>query len=295
MALQNNELADESDLFVYSDGPKNKMELDKVNEVRNYIKTIKGFNKITIVEHENNRGLAATIIDGVTKIVNNYGKIIVLEDDMVTSPFFLRFINDSLVIYENEKEVGMIHGHIYNIPKLPELFFMYKAGCLGWGTWSDRWNGISFDGKKLLAEIKRRKLIRKFDVNGSFPYTKMLKDQIKGKNNSWAIRLYASFLLNGKLTFYPGESFVQHIGYDVGTHCGNASCPSDMDGFITKKRVEAKKIEILDSKDALLKLEQFYNSRRIPLIMHIILKLKRETRKMLRIFKKAKDYSGERP
>lgn len=261
-ALKNNELAAESELFIYSDGAKNDEDADKVNEVREYIHNLSGFKKINIVEREKNWGLENNIIDGVTKIVNDYDKIIVLEDDLLTSSYFLTFLNDSLQIYKEEKRVGMIHGHIYRIPDLPDLFFMYKAGCLGWGTWSDRWNEISFDGKKLYAEIKRRHLKKKFDVNNSYPYTKLLRDQTKGKSSSWGVRVYASLLLNGKLTFYTRESLVQHIGYDGGTHYDFSLKAADMDGFITTKRVESKKIEIVEYEDTIKKLERFYKAHK---------------------------------
>ena len=274
-ALKKNDLANQSELFIYSDASKNENAVEKVNEVREYIKSVDGFKKVTIIEREKNWGLANSIIDGVTKIVSEYGKIIILEDDLVTSPYFLNFLNDSLLIYQEEKQVGMIHGHIYNIPNLPDLFFMYKAGCLGWGTWVDRWNQISFDGKDLLKRIQQKNLSKKFDVNRSYNYTKMLKQQIKGKNSSWAIRVYASFLLNDKLTFYPGESLVQHIGYDMGTHCGEGKCASDMDGFISSKKIEAKKIDAVNSKEALYSLEIFYNSQKVSFIKRVKNKLKR--------------------
>src|SRR3989339_1619899 len=123
-ALQKNEFANESELFIYSDEAKNLSAKESVDEVRNYIKTIDGFKKVTIVEREKNFGLANSIIDGVTKIVNEYGKIIVLEDDLVTSPFFLRFMNEALEMYQNESNVASIHGYIYPIGGLPETFFI---------------------------------------------------------------------------------------------------------------------------------------------------------------------------
>jgi len=274
-ALKKNVLSKDSELFIYSDAAKNENDYLNVEKVRKYIKTISGFKNITIIEKEINWGLAKSIIDGVSEVISHFGKVIVLEDDMVTSPQFLEFLNDSLEMYSDNEEVGMIHGHIYNISDLPKLFFTYKAGCLGWGTWENRWKEISFNGKELLKEISDKKLEKKFDVNGSYPYVNMLKGQIEGKNNSWAIRLYASFLLNEKLTLYPGKSLVQHIGFDIGTHCKGAVCASDSDGFITTERVIAEKIDIVDSKIAILKLEQFYNAQKKSFIVRVINKLKK--------------------
>lgn len=274
-ALQKNELAEQSELFIFSDGAKNESDRDMVEAVRAYIKTIKGFKNIVITGKEKNCGLANSIIDGVTKIINKYGKIIVIEDDLVTSPLFLTFVNNALDQYQDEKQVGMIHAHIYNINNLPELFFTYKAGCLGWGTWADRWEKINFNGEYLLSEIMNKNLVKKFDVNYSYQYTKMLKDQIQGKNSSWAIRVYASFLLNNLLTFYPGKSLVQHIGFDRGTHCKDSTSATDMDGIITDQQVISKKIHIEESLDAIKKIEKFYNSQQTPIYKKIIKKLKR--------------------
>ncbi|MGB9794813.1 glycosyltransferase [Caldisericum exile] len=221
--LQKNLYADRSELFIFSDGPKNEKDEIKVKEVREYIKTIKGFKTIEIIERDRNWGLANNIIDGVTKIVNDYGKIIVLEDDLDTSPGFLKFINEGLELYEDEYKVASIHGYVYplsNPEKLPETFFIRGADCWGWGTWARAWKYFEPDGKKLLEEMKKRKLTREFDFNNSYPYTKMLKDQIKGKNNSWAVRWYASAFLNDMFTLYPRKSLVMHIGFG-GTHYGS--------------------------------------------------------------------------
>src|SRR3989339_698479 len=114
-ALQKNELAKDSELFLYSDGPKNEENIKKVNEVRKYINSIDGFKKVKIVEREINFGLARSIIAGVTDIVNKYGKIIVLEDDIVTSPYFLTFMNDALCLYENEEKVMHISGYFFPV------------------------------------------------------------------------------------------------------------------------------------------------------------------------------------
>ena len=124
-ALQKNELAGRSDLFIFSDGPKDEQTEKAVQKVREYIHTIDGFQTVTIREREENWGLANSIIDGVTQIVNEYGRVIVLEDDLMTSPFFLRYMNDALNLYECEEKVISIHGYIYPLSeKLPSTFFL---------------------------------------------------------------------------------------------------------------------------------------------------------------------------
>lgn len=220
LALKKNKLSDKSDLIIFSDGPKNETDAEKVLEVHHYLEKISGFRSVTIHKSQINKGLANSIIQGVTEVVNKYGKIIVLEDDMITSPFFLEFMNKSLDLYENDDRVISIHGYIYPVKKeLPDTFFLKGADCWGWATWKRGWDLFDTDGERLLKELEKRKLCHDFDFGGSYPYTQMLRDQINGKNNSWAIRWYASAFLNNKVTLYPGKSLVQNIGLDdSGSH-----------------------------------------------------------------------------
>ena len=272
-ALQKNELALASELYVYSDAPKNENAITKVNEVREYIKTIDGFKKVTIIEREKNLGLADSIIDGVTKIVNEYGKIIVLEDDLVTSPFFLRFMNEALEMYQNESNVASIHGYIYPIGGLPETFFIRGADCWGWATWKDKGAVFEPNGQKLLDELKDRKLTKEADFNGSYGYTKMLKRQIQGKNNSWAVRWYVSAFLKNMLTLYPKQSYVQNIGHDSeGTHC---TAETDVYKVVLSKKYSISKIETTEDTVARKKIEIFHNSLKLSFTKRVLLKLKR--------------------
>jgi glycosyltransferase involved in cell wall biosynthesis len=219
-ALRNNVLANQSELFIFSDGPRSTEEKVAVDSVRKDLKTIIGFEKVHIIAREGNLGLANSIISGVSEIVNRFGRVIVLEDDLVCSPFFLKYMNEALDYYEKEEEVISIHGYIYPVAgKLPETFFLKGADCWGWATWKRGWDLFEPDGKRLLDELRHRNLRKEFDFNGAYPYTKMLEDQIRGKNTSWAIRWYASAFLNGRLTLYPGRSLIQNIGTDEsGTH-----------------------------------------------------------------------------
>lgn len=221
-ALQKNELANKSVLIIYSDAAKNKNDLKKVAKVREYIKNIGGFKKIFIHKAKKNMGLANSIINGVTKVVNEYGKIIVLEDDLVTSRYFLRFMNEALEAYKDEPEVASIHGYIYPIKDLPKTFFIKGADCWGWATWSNKWSIFERDGKKLLNNILKKNLETEINFNNTYNYIKMLKDQIKGKNDSWAIRWYISAFLKDMITLYPGQSYVKNIGFsDESTHTKN--------------------------------------------------------------------------
>ena len=221
-ALLKNPLATESELFIYSDGTKDALQQESVNEVRQYIHTIRGFRQITIIERNENWGLARSIIDGVTTQVNRYGKVIVLEDDLVVAPHFLQFMNDALETYKNEPKVGHIQACDFTQdPTLPETFLIKWTGSWGWATWDRAWKHFNPNGKELLNELTQRKLTYTFDFNGKYGYTRMLRRQIEGKNNSWAIRWNASLFLKGILSLNVGRSLVQNEGFDgSGTNCG---------------------------------------------------------------------------
>lgn len=224
-ALLKNEYALDSDLIIYSDASKNDNTVLDVQLVRQYLTTVSGFKSVKIIERLENFGLARNIIDGVTSVVNQYGKVIVLEDDLVVSPYFLKYMNEALDFYEKEEQVICIHGYVYPVKqRLPETFFIKGADCWGWATWKRGWDLFCPDGKLLLDRINKHNLKKEFDFEGSYPYYKMLREQVKGNNNSWAIRWYASAFLNNKLTLYPGTSLVSQIGMDgSGTHCDTNS------------------------------------------------------------------------
>lgn len=256
-ALKSNKLATESELFIFSDGAKNDEDWEKVNEIRRYLKTIDGFKKVKIVESPVNKGLANSLIDGVTKIVNEFGKIIVVEDDIVTSPYFLNFMNDALDMYENDEEVACISGYSYPLKgKIPQSFFIKGADCWGWATWKRAWDLFEKNGQKLLNEIRDKNLEREFNLNDSYPIVQMLQDQIDKKNDSWAVRWTASVFLKDKLCLYPGQSMVQNIGFiDDATHC---SATTLYDVKLNNKPIELKKIELKGNKSMLKRIEDFF-------------------------------------
>lgn len=221
-ALLKNELAAESELFIYSDAAKDETSQAAVKEVRAFIRSIQGFKKITITERAENWGLARSIIDGVTTQINRYGRVIVLEDDLVVAPHFLQFMNDALETYRDEERVGHIQACDFtHDPSLPDTFLIKWTGSWGWGTWDRAWKHFNADGKALLTELESRKLTYTFDFNGKYGYTRMLRRQIEGKNNSWAIRWNASLFLKGILSLNVGKSLVQNEGFNgSGTNCG---------------------------------------------------------------------------
>lgn len=231
-------------MFIFSDGPKKESDIEKVSDVRNYIKSINQFASVDIVESERNKGLANSVISGVTKVVSEYSKVIVLEDDIVTSPFFLDYMNDGLSLYENNPEIMSISGYVFPCEYSTEhnTFFLTICSSWGWATWERAWMKFEKNATILYSEIKRRKLSSVFDFNSSYPFMSMLMMQKKSAIDSWAVRWYATcFLLGGK-TLFPKETFVQNIGFDgTGTHCGRRDVLEDK---LTKSYVKLLKHDI---------------------------------------------------
>lgn len=270
-ALIKNYLSEESELFIFSDGPKSEKDEILVNEVRKFIKELRSFKKIYLVERETNFGLSKSIISGVTELVDKYGKLIVLEDDIVTAPFFLKYMNDALTFYNNIDEVISIHGYMYPInASLPETFFLKGADCWGWATWKRAWNLFEPDGKKLLKKLEEQNILNEFDWEGSLNNVRMLKNFIKGKNDSWAIRWHASAFLNNKLTLYPGKSLVNNIGADgLGT---NVRKTSIYNTTVTSKRIEIKSIPLKENLYVKELLKIYFLSNK-PLISRLLKKI----------------------
>ena len=221
-ALKKNKLASESELFLYCDAAKDEKAIASVNEVKSYIKTVDGFKNVTIVEREKNWGLADSIIDGVTKIVNKFGKIIVLEDDLVTSPYFLKYMNDALNIYQDEEKVMSISAFMKSIDssKLEETFLMNHTSCWGWGTWKHSWNKFEKNPEKLIKSMSKND-IYKLNHNGTANAWKQVLQNKRGKINTWAIFWGTTVFQNDGLVLHPSHSMTTNIGFDgSGIHCG---------------------------------------------------------------------------
>ena len=283
-ALQKNELAEKSDLFIFSDAPKKSEAAAAVQEVRNYIKTIGGFKIVNIVERTENLGLANSIIDGVTRLCNKYGRVIVLEDDLVASPYFLGYMNTALDIYESDNSVMHVAGYMFpirNPEKLPETFFYRASSCWGWATWKRAWNSFESDSTYLLENICARKLGYEFDIHGTGGFTAMLKNQADGLLDSWAIRWYASIFLKNGLCLHPAISLVNNIGHDgSGVHCGSsAAYAADV---LNAKPIKIDKLqEIKESPEGLAAIEEFNLSLRQPFYIRVYSGLIRRIRKII--------------
>lgn len=220
--LKQNLLAEESRLFIFSDGAKTSNEQEKVNEVRQIINDVEGFKSVEVIERLVNFGLAASIIDGVSKLVNEYEKVIVFEDDLITSPYTLQYFNDALNRYEDEKRIMHIGAYMYplNNHDLPETFFYRVATSWGWATWKRAWKEFEPDIAVLMRQFDK-KAVYEFSIDSTMDFWRQMQQFKSGKNNSWAIRWYASIFLKKGLTLNPSQSLVNNIGHDgSGIHSG---------------------------------------------------------------------------
>jgi hypothetical protein len=220
--LQQNELAAESRLFVFSDGFKSDADEKNVLEVRELLKNIDGFKSVEIVERKENMGLAKSIIIGVSKLIKDYKQVIVFEDDLITSPYTLTYFNEALSRYRDESKVMHIGAYMYNLKSadLPETFFYRAATSWGWATWESAWEHFEPNIDTLMAKFDKSAKSA-FSIEHTMNFWKQMEDFKSGKNNSWAIRWYASIFLKGGLTLNPSQSLVNNIGHDgSGIHSG---------------------------------------------------------------------------
>lgn len=232
-ALQKCELAKESDLYIFADGPRKDASDDaqqQIAEVRQYIHSIDGFKSIHIKESPTNKGLANSIIQGVSEIINKYGKVIVVEDDIVAHPFFLRFMNETLERYKKTQQIFAISATMerFHVPSnyKKDVFLTYRFGSWGWATWIDRWNSVDWtiDNYPLIKHPKPKR-IKQFCKGGDDLWP-MLQAQQNGEIDSWAIRMEYNMSLQRRFCLRPIHSFVNNIGMDnSGTHCGGSQVP----------------------------------------------------------------------
>jgi len=220
-ALLKNGLASESELFIYSDAPRDADSVDSVREVREYVNSISQFKRTEIIERRENWGLANSIMDGVTSVIERYGKVIVLEDDILTSPYFLEYMNNALNYYKKEKRVWHVSGWNYPIETdgLGEAFVWRVMNCWGWATWADRWEYFERDASSLCMKFSDKQKFD-FDLCGTRVFWPQVEENLKGKIDTWAIFWYATIFKGGGLCLNPAVSFTENIGLDgSGVHC----------------------------------------------------------------------------
>jgi len=281
-SLQNNGLAKDSSLTIYSDAPKSAEHAEAVNKVREYIRQIDGFKSVTIIEWEMNYGLARSIIEGVTRLCGEYGRVIVLEDDLVTSPYFLQFMNDALNMYEHEDQVMQISGFTYPIGHIEdETFFLRLPLCWGWATWNRAWVHFRKDNDVMLKFDK--KMRRAFSFNNTYHFWWQLELNKKGKLNTWFVYWYAALFLRGGLALYPGKSLVKNIGMDGSGMHGDPT--NNYDVVPASSAVQLAPITCRESEVAVKLHEDFFRKDFQPpplMPIRVVNKLRREFGKLLR-------------
>lgn len=283
-SLLKNPLSKESELFIFSDFEKSPAQKADVRQCRRYVQNITqtypdGFKKVSISLRDRNFGLADSIIDGVSKIIDKYGKVIVLEDDIVVSEAFLDYMNTSLDRYETHQKVWAISAWNYPIEQedLGDSFFWRIPHCWGWGTWKDRWQYYKRDIKWVEQNFSKKD-IQAINLGGYAPYWGHFVANQKGLIKTWAIFNYLISYKHNALTLMPSLSYIKQIGLDnSGTNCGD-------DDSLNSKTINTKfpitfpdKIE--ESSIALLRIQNFHRLQKKPFFT-------RAKNKILRIFKK---------
>jgi hypothetical protein len=219
-SLAANEESADLPVYVFCDGPRSESEEVATSSVRQVVS--KFSSKLNIIQRfePSNRGVSEQIISGIDTILKKHEMVIVIEEDLVLSPYFLRYMIDGLKLYREEQRVISIHGYLYpNSEKLPETFFLRGADCWGWATWKRGWDLFSGDAEQLFRDLRRQKLVRKFNYGYGSMFTDMLLAHSKGTLSGWDVCWHASAVLNGKLTLYPSKSLVFNAGHDgSGTH-----------------------------------------------------------------------------
>lgn len=265
-ALSNNTLASQSDLFIFADGPKNtasKEQLESIKQTRKVAASENWCKSVTLIESETNKGLARSIIEGVTEIINKYGKAIILEDDIITGKYFLEYMNEALEKYQGNKEVWHVTGWRDPIKhtKKNKAYFYPTMDCWSWATWADRWQYYKKDAA-YYKSIFTDSMKKAFNIDGADPYMWLqIEENISGKINTWAIFWYATIFLKHGLCIAPTTSLCKNIGFDnSGVHCSEnqaQTIETSIDYKITNfpKRVHINTLEYKRNKNFLRKIK----------------------------------------
>jgi hypothetical protein len=261
-SLKKDNLAPLSTLFIFADGPKkcsSKELMDNITQVREIIRQEKWCREVVIKESRTNNGLADSILKGVNDIIAKFGKVIVLEDDLILSEGFLTYMNSALNFYEHEEKVMHISGYIPPLKaRLPETFFLNNTTCHGWATWYRAWKYLNLDIDFLISEISKDENLEKFNKDGVKDFFIQLQLNQSGVAKTWAIFWQASVFLRNGLCLHPNRSLVNNIGYDgSGVHCRETNAYFHRS---LAENITIKKIPLYESDEALRALKNFYIS-----------------------------------
>jgi len=247
----------EINLNVFIDGAKSEFEEENVKKTILKTNQFASHNDVNVFVSKSNLGLARSIKYGVDKLMETNEKIIVLEDDILPSKYFLDFMIEGLKKYEKNNRVASIHGYLPNFQMETDMpFFRRGADCWGWATWRNRWIEVEWNSKILLTNLRNQKLFKDFNLGNSYCFTCMLERQMKGEIDSWAIRWHASMFLQNKLTLYPNRSLVINFGFDgSGSHGGNNRF---YETKMTNERICIPDIDVKESKNGRKQFKRYY-------------------------------------
>lgn len=218
--------AEEHDVIIFSDAPRNDSSslVAEVSKVREIIRRPYRFRSVSILEAEQNKGLAKSIIEGVSEVIRQYGRAIVVEDDLMFSIDFVQYMESALDTYEEDKRIWSISGYSPAL-EFPSdykkgLYLSRRASSWGWATWADRWETNDWEVRDYADFCKDRNARKAFDLGGN-DMCRLLDLQQRGRINSWAIRwCYAQFRL-GMYTVCPVKSKVINQGFgENASHAG---------------------------------------------------------------------------
>lgn len=249
-ALCQNKGSEKTDLIIFSDGPKTISDIESVENVRSYLRRFcdenKYFRKTELIISEKNKGLATSIIEGVTKVINEYGTAIVVEDDLVTAEDFIEYMNGALRFYENDERIGSISAFTVPMNCLKrykkDVYITRKGDCWGWSTWKKYWNEVDWNVSSFDEYYSNANMRKEFDSIGA-GLDSMLCAYMKGTLDVWAVRWCYHLYRNKLLTVYPTISRTKNIGVDgSGEHCA----PLERMQTSLNENIEPCKFETLD-------------------------------------------------
>lgn len=261
LALAADDLAHETNLYVFIDGPRSLGDREKVDQVTQIVSNISGFKTVEIIHRPVNYGLAKNIIEGVGEIISEYGRVIVLEDDILVSPAFLSFMNKGLNYFKANKNVWHISGYVEQIDseRSDDTFLWRAMDCWGWGTWQDRWQHYEKDAAKLVSQFSEDEILR-FNIEGGYDFWSQVLSNLAGDINSWAIFWYATIFKNKGLCLSPYVSYTQNIGFDgSGVHCGNIANNSLRRNLNLSRRFNPP-MNLVEDEEAVLLMHQYWRA-----------------------------------
>ncbi len=271
-----------TDVIVFSDGPRGDADEAMVQETRAQVMGVKGFRSLTLRARQENAGLADSIVAGVSSIMAEYGRGIILEDDLILSPYFLSYMNDALRLYADEEKVMHVAGHMFPIKPnwLPPTFFMRQSSCWGWATWARAWKHFSRDSEAFVRDFGPDD-IRRFNLDGAVDYWSQILANQRGAIKTWAVFWYASVFRAKGLCLHPAETLVLNGGFDgTGQNCGVMDMGPQA---LAERPLEVKKTPLVENPKAMKRLRAWLLEQRKPPRPSIF---RRGWRKALRVLPK---------